>query len=182
MTARVLPLIALLITTLATACSCPSLTAMALRNGAYRIDEDIIALTEGEYRHRYMEDSAAERVVTLTDIIEKGDLDGRDGDDAAVILIDEPGGSGTFYHLAVLMRRDDVYENVATEFLGDRILVQSVVIDDMTHGITVHALVRNEGDAMAVPPEVQVVMRYMVVGNSISPMQQSVPTPIGSSR
>ncbi|MBT3268383.1 hypothetical protein HN371_14605 [Candidatus Poribacteria bacterium] len=182
MIARALPVLALLITTLATACSCPSLTTMALRNGAYRIDEDIVALTDGEYRHPVMEDSAMERVVTLTDIVEKGDLDGRGGDDAAVILIDDPGGSGTFYHLAVLFRHDDVYENVATEFLGDRIQVQSVVIDDMTHGITVHALVRNEGDAMAVTPEVQVAMRYMVVGGRISPVRQSVPTPIGNSR
>ena len=63
-----------------------------------------------------------------------------------------------------------------------RYLLQSVIIDDMTHGITVHALVRNEGEAMATPPEVQVAMRYMVVGDSISPMQPSVPTGIGGSR
>lgn len=182
MTARSLPLIALLIVTLGTACACPSLTTRALRSGAYRIDDEIVQLTEGEYRLQYTEDSATERVVTLTDVIARGDLDGRDGKDAAVILVDDPGGSGTFYHLAALIRRENEFENIATEFLGDRIRVQSVVIDDITHGITVHALVRGEGDAMATLPEVQVVMRYMVVGNNLSPVRPSVPNAIGGSR
>ena len=78
MTARSLPLTALLITAmtaLGTACTCPSLTMRALRSGAYRVENEIVQLTEGEYRIQAAEDSAAERVVTLTDIIARGDLD-----------------------------------------------------------------------------------------------------------
>ena len=185
MTARSLPLTALLITAmtaLGTACTCPSLTMRALRSGAYRVENEIVQLTEGEYRIQAAEDSAAERVVTLTDIIARGDLDGRDGKDAAVILVDDAGGSGTFYHLAALLRRETEFENIDTVFLGDRILVRSVTIDDITHGITVHALVRRDGDAMATPPEVQVVMRYMVVGNTVSVVRPSAPNAVGGSR
>ena len=171
MIARHLPLVAVLVATLATGCACPSPTARALRNGTYRIHDEIIQLTEAEHRQVYADDSSMERVVRLSEIIEQGDLDGRDGKDAAVVLVDDGGGSGTFYHLAVLLRREGTLENVATQLLGDRILVQSVAIDDATRGITVHALVRGEGEPMSAPPEVQVAMRYMVIDGRISPLR-----------
>ena len=87
MTARSLPLIALLIVTLGTACACPSLTTRALRSGAYRIDDEIVQLTEGEYRLQYTDDSATERVVTLTDVIARGDLETYKVDGATRITI-----------------------------------------------------------------------------------------------
>jgi hypothetical protein len=182
MIARSLPLAAILIVTLATACACPSPTTRALRNGSYRIDNEIIQLTEAEHRQAYADDSAMERVVRLAEIVEQGDLDGRDGKDAVVVLVDDGGGSGTFYHLAVLLRRDGTLENVATQLLGDRILIQSVAIDDATHGITVHALVREEGAPMSAEPEVQVTMLYLVIDDRISPVRRSVSSPVDTTR
>ncbi len=182
MIARSLPFIALLIATLVSACACPSPTTRALRNGSYLIDGEIVQLTEAEYRQAYADDSAMERVVRLGDIVEQGDLDGQDGKDAVVVLVDDGGGSGTFYHLAVLLRRGGTLENVSTQLLGDRILIQSVAIDDAAHGITVHALVREEGAAMTATPEVQVAMRYVVIDDRISPVRRSVTSPLNSTQ
>jgi hypothetical protein len=168
--------------TLAAGCSCPSPTARALRNGSYRIANEIIQLTDAEHRQVTTDDSSSERVVRLSDILEYGDLDGRDGKDAVVVLIDDAGGTGTFYHLAVLLRREGILENVATHLLGEGILIQSVAIDDMAHGITVHALVRAEGAAIADTPEVQVALRYVVVDGRISPVRRSVTTPVDATR
>lgn len=57
-----------------------------------------------------------------------GDLDG-DGDmDAAVWLVNEPGGTGVFYYGALVLNESPVRTTTAV-FLGDRISPESIIIN-----------------------------------------------------
>jgi heat shock protein HslJ len=100
----------------------------------------VAQLTDGEYRKPIVEGSATELVIRLVNVA-FGDLDGDGVEDAAVILVADPGGSGTFYDLAAVINRDGNPEHVATAFLGDRADIQAlsiesgqVVVDMITHG------------------------------------------------
>lgn len=80
-----------------------SLTIQQLQNAEYHTSstaDDRFQLTDGEYRKKFFPDSASERIVRLSDNV-AGNLDNTDGEDAAVILIENSGGSGTFYHLGL---------------------------------------------------------------------------------
>jgi hypothetical protein len=78
------------------------------------------------------------------------DFSGDGRDDAALILIQDSGGSGTFYYLAVAIREGDGFRGVDSVFLGDRIDPQR--IDISGNRITVRYLDRKTGSAMSVPP------------------------------
>jgi heat shock protein HslJ len=119
------------------------LTEEALKNAEYRSEwpaDGVAQLTDGEYRKPIVEGSATELVIRLVNVA-FGDLDGDGVEDAAVILVADPGGSGTFYDLAAVINRDGNPEHVATAFLGDRADIQAlsiesgqVVVDMITHG------------------------------------------------
>jgi hypothetical protein len=119
------------------------LTIEKLRNAEYQsayMTDGKARLTDGICRKKIMEDSAAEIVVRLTENIAFGELNwGLNA--AAVILQTDTGGSGAFTDLAIVINDEDTLENVASVFLGDRVKVQSLVIENgqvvlqiITHG------------------------------------------------
>ena len=67
--------------------------------------------------------------MTLSDAVAFGDLDNDGYEDAAVVTITDPGGSGTFYDLAVVMEEGGQPVNVAIAPLGDRVQIQAVTRD-----------------------------------------------------
>jgi heat shock protein HslJ len=119
------------------------LTEEMLENGEYRsewLQDDLAQLIDGEYRKPIVEGSATELVIRLVDTA-FGDLDGDGVEDAVVILVTDPGGSGTFYDLAVVLNRDGNPEHIATASLGDRAKIQAlsigaghIVVRMITHG------------------------------------------------
>ena len=98
-----------------------------------------IQLTRGEYRETAAPGSATEIVVRLTDNIAVGKTGGKDT--AVVILVTDPGGSGTFYSLALLIKGPLDWVNTDAVLLGDRVKIHSlaiqnemIVVDLTTHG------------------------------------------------
>ncbi len=83
---------------------------------------------------------------------ERSDLDGDGREDAALILVHDSGGSGTFYYVVAAIRGDGAYRGTAGVFLGDRIQPRTIGIVD--NRITVEFLGRDPGDAFAEPPSV----------------------------
>lgn len=130
-------------------------------------EPDTVRLVGGEYLHRYDESAATVRRVSLSDFAARGELDGNPGEDAAVILIDQPGGSGTFYYLAALVRREEGWESVTAVFLGDRIRIESLTIDSDVREISVTLRTRAEGVAMAVEPTVVQTQSYRVAAGAL---------------
>ncbi len=131
-------------TTAGTPTRVPSLTGEMLRNTAYPsewIRDGLALLQDGVYREKYTPDSATEIVISLADVYTFGDLNGDGVEDALTILVAYPGGSGTFFYLAAVLNRAGTPYPVATAFLGDRVLLQSVtlkagqtVAEMITHG------------------------------------------------
>lgn len=140
-------------------------------------EPDTVRLVGGEYLHRYDESAATVRRVTLSDFVVRGELDGNPGEDAAVVLIDEPGGSGTFYYLAALMRREEGWEGVTAVLLGDRIRIESLAIDSDDREVSVTLRTRAEGVAMATEPTVGLTRRYRAVAGSLVQVTEGTPVP-----
>ena len=69
-------------------------------------------------------------VYLVSERIAYGDLDGDAVPEAVVLLVVDPGGSGTFLHLAVVKAVDGRARNVATRRIGDRVQVRDLRVDD----------------------------------------------------
>ncbi len=119
-------------------------------------------LVNGEYREPAAPGSATETVVTLTEWIAYGQLNGREA--AAVILVTDPGGSGTFYDLAVVVEQGGQPVNVATTSLGDRVQVNSLTIEN--NEIVVDMITQGPDDPMCCPTQ-QVVRSYVLEGDQL---------------
>jgi peptidoglycan/xylan/chitin deacetylase (PgdA/CDA1 family)/heat shock protein HslJ len=110
----------------------PSLAWDVLKNLAYPNEwpsDGVAQLEDGEYRETYTPDSATEMKIGLAPYRLFGDLNGDWADDAAVILVADPGGSGTFYYLSAVLNQDGDPKPVGSQFLGDRVFVRDLSID-----------------------------------------------------
>ena len=149
-----------------------SLTMELLRNAEYQSEwpaDGKAKLTDGSYREKYLPGAATELVVRLSDHHAIGDLNGDGAEDAAVVLVSDPGGSGTFYDLAVLVSQNGSPKHVATEALGDRIVVKSLAIRSGEVAITF--LTRKPDEPMSAEPKVEVTKKFKLQGDKLVEME-----------
>jgi heat shock protein HslJ len=125
-----------------------------------------VTLSHGEYREPAAPGSASEIIVTLSDRKAFGMVNGRQT--AAVILVTDPGGSGTFYDLALLTREAEGWVNTDSVFLGDRVKVHSVAIEN--YRIIVAMTVHGPNDPMCCPT-LEVKRGFSVQGNRLVPAE-----------
>lgn len=125
-------------------------------------ESGVVRLTNGEFRMQSAPGSASELVIKLTDKRVFGRLNNKEA--AAVVLVTDPGGSGTFYDLAVLIKEGKEWINTDTVFLGDRIKVHSITIRN--DGIDADMTIHRPGDAMPSPTH-RVVQRYTLRENRL---------------
>jgi hypothetical protein len=150
-------LAALLLVTLVFAAGCGSqaapLTEESLKNAEYQgIYPDAVKLTEGQYEGQpFVEGGASRPTVVFTEPFALGDLDGDGVEDAAVLLVEDSGGSGSFVYLAAVLNRDGQPENVATTLLGDRAQVEELSIDSGQIGVKM--LTHGPDDPMCCPSQ-----------------------------
>jgi heat shock protein HslJ len=116
-----------------------------------------VRLVNGEYCGPPASGSATQTVVKLTDDIAFGKLGGKEA--GAVILVTDPGSSGTFYDLALLVREPQGWINQDIAFLGDRVKIHSLAITD--NEMVVDMTTQGPGDAMCCPTR-QVVQRFVL--------------------
>jgi heat shock protein HslJ len=136
----------------------PGLTEDTLGNMVYQsewTESGLAPLVDGEYREQAAPGSATEIVVLLTEHIAFGQLGGQEA--AAVILVTNPGGSGTFYDLAVVVEQGSQPVHVTTTLLGDRAQINSLSIEDGE--IIVDMITHGPDDPMCCPTQ-QVVQTY----------------------
>ncbi len=112
-----------------------------------------VRLTDGIFEGKPEPGSATRLTVRLGNTIATGDLNADGVDDAVVILIVDPGGSGTFTYLAAVLNEDGVPRPVASALLGDRVVVNSLAIRDGTIGVTL--LEHGPGQPLTAPPTLQ---------------------------
>lgn len=68
------------------------------------------------------------RAQVHTELIARGDLDGDGAEEAVVLVEHEPGGSGSFLHVAVVTRREGRPVMAASRLVGDRVQVRSLAV------------------------------------------------------
>jgi hypothetical protein len=113
--------------------------------------EGTAPLVDGQYEEAATPGSATmTQVQLLSDLTAFGDLDADGVADAAVVLVTDPGGSGTFYDLVAVLDRNGNAFPVATSNLGDRIEINSLTIQNGQ--IVVEMLTRSPDEPMAADP------------------------------
>ncbi len=138
-----------------------------LANATYQgIYDKPVQLTNGKYEGEpFVEGGASRPTVTFIDNpVAYGDLNGDGQDDAAVLLAENSGGSGTFVYLAAMVNQDDQPVNVATILLGDRVQVNSLKIEN--NQIVVDMVQAGPDDPMCCPTQ-QVVKTYELQGDQL---------------
>jgi heat shock protein HslJ len=120
------------------------------------------SLVNGEYREPAAPGSATETVVVLTPYVAYGELNGEPV--AAVILATDPGGSGTFYELAVVVEQDGQPVHLTSARLGDRVQINSLDIVD--NAIMIDMVAHGPDDPMCCPTQ-RVRQNYVLEGDQL---------------
>jgi len=143
------------------------LTINELKRGEYRSEwsaKGKIKLSDGIYKEKIAADSATKVVIKLSDKMAFGDLNGDGVEDAAVILVSDPGGSGTFYDLAAVINSEGKAKYAASVFLGDRVQVEEV---DIRSGHLVVKIVIHDRTDPRCCPSLRVEQEYVLQGDEL---------------
>jgi hypothetical protein len=151
------------------AASPSAVAATSPESASYRIDGRIIALQNGRHDEPAAPGSAARNTTTVWGKPIAADLDGDGDQDAVVILATEPGGSGTFYYIAVAELDGGAYTGSAGVLLGDRIAPQSVTFAEGV--VTVRYAERRPGEPMSAPPSVAASKRFVYRNGVLQPLE-----------
>lgn len=142
----------------------PQPTAFDPANATYMIDGAPVVLVNGSSSEPAALGSATQIVTTLFGTPITGDLNGDGRADAAVILVQNPGGSGTFYYIAAAIDSGHGVIGTNAILLGDRIAPQTVGISNGK--ITVNYADRKPNEPMSTPPSVGMT-KYFVYDESL---------------
>ncbi|MFQ5460843.1 MAG: hypothetical protein ACE5EL_08620 [Anaerolineae bacterium] len=125
-----------------------------------------VPLAAGVFQERPAPDSATfvTNVHLLEDLVAEGDLDGNAVPDAAVVLVDAPGGSGSFVYLAAVVMGPDGPAVADTVLLGDRVQVDTLDID--ASGIRLSTVSHGADDPMCCPSQRRVAV-WSLTGGSL---------------
>jgi heat shock protein HslJ len=141
-------------------------TVEALKNAEYLSEwtaSGTAVLTDGKYEESIVPGSATKIVVILSDRMAFGYAS--DGQPlAAIILITDPGGSGTFYYLSAVVQQNGKPVNVATTLLGDRVKINSLAVEGGE--IVVDMVTQGPDDPFCCPTQ-RVVQKYALRGDQL---------------
>ena len=116
----------------APAAAAPPITDEEIGRATYRIEgqSERLRMRGGRWEGPAAAPGSASvpRAQVHTDLVARGDLDGDGAEEAVVLLEHDPGGSGTFLHLAVLTRREGRTVMLASHLVGDRVQVRGLAL------------------------------------------------------
>jgi heat shock protein HslJ len=121
-----------------------------------------VTLENGRFSEPAAPGSATETKVSITPNLAYGEIN--DQPAAVVVLVSDPGGSGTFYDLHLVVSQNDQPVNVASTFLGDRVQINSVTIEN--NQIVVDMVQAGPDDPLCCPSQ-QVVKTYELPGDQL---------------
>lgn len=138
-------------------------------NATYEIGTESITLRNGRSEVPVAPGSAAKRLtVLLPELTAHGEVTGDGAVDTVAILVDQPGGTGSFYYLAVLPGPAAArWPSLGAALLGDRIKVERVSVADGV--VTVDYLDRKPDEPMSAPPSVKMTRRFVAKGGVLVP-------------
>ncbi len=125
----------------------------AVKNITVTLDGDTVTLTDGVARRPAAPGSAAQNTVRVVGEPVMGDATADGAADAALLLENDPGGSGTFYYAVLAVDDDGSYRATNAVPLGDRIEPQGI---EFSNGSFVYRfLERKPGEPLAAAPSVE---------------------------
>jgi len=162
----------------------PILTVEQLRNATLTImgsDQILRSITLKDGGYASDPDPAAPGYieVKLTDQIAFGDLNGDGFLDAAIIIAESFGGTGTFISTVAILNQNGQPEAAATALIEDRAIINEIAVRD--GGIFVDAIIHGPNDPLccaAMPSK----RFYRLNGNDLTLTQLSSTTPTGQER
>ena len=156
----------------------PPLTLDRLRNGRYFAPfyARTVPLTNGSYTEG---SGTTFYSVQMLNVYALGDLNGDGVADAALLLVENGGGSGQFESLVVVINQDGSAHQVDQVELGDRFMINSVTI---TAGkVALNMLVDGPNDPMCCPSQAE-VQTYRLYAGKLWLSCQTSQTPAGGER
>lgn len=121
-----------------------------VKNITYRINGEEFRLIDGKASKEIAPSSATKNTLTIFGEPIYGDLNNDGIHDAAILLVNNTGGSGMFYYAVLAIASGTTYISTNTLFLGDRIAPQTIEVRD-GRAIFNYAE-RRATDSMTVPP------------------------------
>lgn len=131
----------------------PESLAPVTRSLPVTIGDQTFTLVDGVATRNAPPGSATAQTVRVVDQQISGDVSGDGRPDAALLISDDPGGSGTFYYAALALAGNGGWHATNVVPLGDRIKPEGI---DFTDGRFVYRfLERRPGEPMAAAPSVR---------------------------
>jgi len=136
------------------------------REATYQIGEELVSLAGGRSEKQVAPAAETKVVTTLVEEPVSGDLNGDGVEDAAVWLLHQPGGTGSFLYVAVALNFGGRYVGTNAVFVGDRIAPQALRIRNGVLSVTY--LDRRRDESMAALPSVSVTKHLTVSGGVLA--------------
>lgn len=102
--------------------------ALNPENGTYRIENEWVRLANGRAETMIVPGTSSKTITKLSAQPVYGDLDGNGDLDAVLLLVQQDGGSGSFFYLSAALNLNGSYQGTNAVFLGDRIAPQAIEI------------------------------------------------------
>jgi heat shock protein HslJ len=157
----------------------PGLSPQELANATYPtqyVPAGSVTLENGRFSEPVAPDSATEVKVSLTRWLAYGELN--DQPAAALVLVSDPGGSGTFYDLYVMVSQNSQPVSLASTMLGDRVQINSMTIENSQ--IVVDMVQAGPEDPFCCPTQ-QVIKSFELQGEELVEIFSQIVEDEGSS-
>lgn len=141
-------------------------TVESPHHATYRVEGEPVRLRNGRAVRPVAPGSATAITTQVLGAPTYGDIDG-DGDiDAVIFLVQDSGGSGTFYYVAAAHKVAGGYRGGDAVLMGDRITPHRL---DVIHGVVVvDYLERAPGEPMAAEPVLARTVYLMLEGDALT--------------
>ena len=144
-------------------------------NATYQINETPTLFVNGRAETEAAPGSATKIVDQVFGEPVYGDLNGDGASDAGVILVDQPGGTGTFYYLAAAINQNGNYVGTNAILLGDRIAPQNIEIRSGT--LIANYADRNPGEPFSTQPSMGKSLYARLSNNQLVKVENIQGTP-----
>jgi len=145
----------------------PPSTSSAAKNATYEIEGQSVTLIDG----RNEEPVPNSSTVVTTEVWGEPTtttIEGDSADFAAVVLLQQPGGSGSFYYIAACVdNADGTCTGTNAILIGDRVAIQNVLIQD-DETIIVNYATQAPGDPLSAPSSVGQTGTYILTGTTLT--------------
>ena len=144
----------------------PVESSMFGRNASFTVNRELITLVNG-VSSTPIENSSARTTTRYLGGEAEGDLNGDGLEDFSFWVMQDAGGSGTFYYVVVALKNSSGYTTTNAFFVGDRITPESMQIHPDARELHVNFVDRKRAEPMTAPPSEARVLLLKVTPNGI---------------